>query len=163
MSKHDKLMTKVEFFHRLALFGKRSDFLKHLTKEAQAYAPVVSREGAPGNPVNMDEYGSPSSPVNIDQVATPANPVDLDQQPGTALTYPPVPKDVQNFLNELGFTDPKDGKTLAVDGKLGPKTRMALNWFKSVYQVPAGTSDQDLFETVRYHGQKQSPLNRQGF
>lgn len=157
MSKHDKLATKVEFFHRLALYGKRADFLAYLTKEAQAQvsAPVVSREGSPGAPVDLD------APVDVDTYQDPSG-ASFQQVPEmTVSAYPPVPKDVQNFLNQLGYNNPKDGKPLKIDGLLGPETQMALNWFKSVYQVPAGTSNQDLFETVRYHGQRQSPITRE--
>jgi hypothetical protein len=61
-----------------------------------------------------------------------------------AKVWPPVPTQVQQALNAIGWKPP-----LVVDGKLGPATIKALEWWKNKNDYPPGTpNDKAIFDRI---------------
>lgn len=58
-------------------------------------------------------------------------PNDLPNAPEQAKQYPPIPKEIQVYLNGLGSPI-----KLKDDGILGPDTQKALQWFKDTFKYP---------------------------
>lgn len=130
MSKINSLLKKTELFERLALYGDRRSFLQSLAQDAGP-----SLDGGHSGNLATD----PNMTVNPNAKFGPPSP--------PAAGKPSIPREVQRKLNELLVSS---GKIVPVkeDGILGSDTRLALNAFRKAYNVPASTTDQQVFSQV---------------
>ncbi len=135
MSKYQKLIKSVEVFHKLALYGDRSSFLKSL---ADPYGGSNS-PGGNWETIDADELTQPTEENGA--LIYPKDKDHADRIQGNRPGQTPQPKNdpkvyhAQEILNTLGF-EPE----LGLDGILGDKTQKALDWYKSKSGV-SGTNE----------------------
>ena len=138
------------------IFKKLSEFEKLLgIKKAQSAgeprdvgAPSAGLSNTPDYP-NLNKPDAPAAgtgraPAPAISPASAPKPAGFDQ--GVAAT--------QRKLNEAGFISAKG--PLVVDGKLGPDTRAALNWYKTYKLKSPIMSEKDVMSAFQYPGPNQT-------
>ncbi len=123
MSKHQKLIKSIEVFHKLALFGDRSSFLKSLALNPYA-----------GNWETIDADSDESTKSVTENGVTTLPTTQIEGQ-APKFKYDVSVEHAQEMLNTLGF-EPE----LKVDGLLGDNTQKALDWYKGKSGV-SGTNE----------------------
>jgi hypothetical protein len=130
----DSLFAKIELFEKLALYGDRRSFLKALAqaKPDDGLPDDGFNDEAVHQYLNQDAFGNPIANGIPAPETTPAtNNINV---PAVTITndkkWTPIPTNVQTALN---FIDSALGynPNLVIDGKLGPLTRKAIDWYKA--------------------------------
>ena len=112
---YERLLERVELFYRLATYGKRKDFLKAMGQTPQ----MLPEQVIVGNP--------PSNAPTAKQVLPEV----------VEAYYPPIPVETQGQLSDLLVPAGLLAVPLKEDGKIGPKTREAMQAFITKFNLPA--------------------------
>lgn len=169
MKKYDKLLNKVELFHRLAIFGDRKAFLQSLSQNAPPIAGTTTSDkylpSSDWQEESNKEFGTERTIPAPPPAETAEEKFQRLQQtyqdlatPETAETsatpYSPQVQKVQEALTGL-FGKEVVGPRGA-DGKLGNDTKKAIERFRAEYNVPSNATDQDVFKTILYQAGRKS-------
>lgn len=100
-----------------------SPFVRQMGKEIETIN-YVSQEALP--PAQAPSVSQPTAPVKPE-----------------VTSYPPIDKSIQAYLNRLGSPF-----KIKEDGKLGPETRKALDWFKRDRGMTPTTPDRLVFTQI---------------
>ena len=150
----NSLVKKASLFERLATYGNRRSFLEALSQDKGETIGFTPEQLEMMNPTRQPTSfqrgdGPVEFPETSNQGAThPWQGGDpAVAKPAQPKSWPAVPTQVQEALNNLGYTP-----ELKVDGKLGPATRKAIDWYKSgesfkSAKVPSAT-DQTVFTMI---------------
>jgi hypothetical protein len=131
MKKADIILKKIELFEKISFFGKRADFLTKIGQQLQVNL----------NPDNL----------STDQIKT------LQQYIfDTASKEPDFSNMLNNKINKKGRGGNWIGRD--IDGKIGPRTRAALDILK-IYKKTS-TSDKDLLSKQNYENEQQTQTNK---
>jgi hypothetical protein len=137
MKKLDSLLKKAAFFEKLANYGDRKSFLKALAQYSAA-PPLTSDPSHPA-------FSDPSHP-ELDPVAN----LPSSNKPAVqSAPFNPEVKKIQERLNQIALKQlPAVRLNLKEDGKFGPETRKAVDWFKKTFNLSPSMSDKDVFAKI---------------